>query len=84
MDREKSAIGLLITMENPTAPMRKESASAGFYDSPWGTKHPKIQILTVGELLEGKTIDAPPSRDIRTFKKAPRAKPKDQQNKMFE
>ncbi len=84
VDREKAAIGLLITMEDPTAPMRKESASAGFYDSPWGTKHPKIQILTVGELLEGKTIDAPPSRDIRTFKKAPRAKPKDQQNKMFD
>ena len=84
VEREKAAIGLLITMEAPTAPMRKESASAGFYDSPWGTKHPKIQILTVGELLEGKTIDAPPSRDFRTFKKAPRARPKDQQNKMFD
>ena len=85
VDREKAAMGLLITMEDPTAPMRKEAASAGFYESPWGTKHPTIQILTVGELLEGKTIDAPPSRDIRTFKKAPRAsrKPKDNQQGMF-
>jgi hypothetical protein len=85
VEREKAAIGLLITMEDPTAPMRKEAASAGFYDSPWGTKHPAIQILTVGELLEGKTLDAPPSRDIRTFKKAPRAKAKREhkQNGLF-
>ncbi len=77
VDREKAAIGLLITMEDPTAPMRKEAASAGFYECvAWNTKHPEIQILTVGELLKGKTLDAPPSRDIRTFKKAPRARRK--------
>ena len=86
VDREKAAMGLLITMEGPTAPMRKEAASAGFYESPWGTKHPRIQILTVDELLEGKALDAPPSRDIRTFKKAPRVKSKnnEQQAKMFD
>jgi len=86
VEREKAAIGVLITMEDPTAPMRKEAASGGFYDSPWGTKHPKIQILTVGELLDGKTLDAPPSRDIRTFKKAPRAtrKSKENQAEMFD
>lgn len=85
-DREKAAMGLLITMKAPTAPMRKEAASAGFYDSPWGTKHPRIQILTVGELLKGKTIDMPPSQDIRTFKKAPRAprKSKENQQKLFD
>ena len=54
--------------------MRKEAASAGFYECvAWNTKHPKIQILTVGELLAGKKIDVPPSRDFRTFKKAPKA-----------
>jgi hypothetical protein len=30
--------------------------------------------LTVEELLQGKRIDMPPSRDARTFKKAPKAK----------
>jgi DNA modification methylase len=76
VERENASIGLLITMEDPTAPMRKEAASAGFYECVgWNTKHVKIQILTVGELLEGKTIDAPPTRDLRTFKNAPRAKP---------
>ncbi len=85
VEREKAAIGVLIAMNEPTKPMRSEAASAGFYESPWGSKHPRVQILTVGELLEGKAIDAPPSRDIRTFKKAPRAKgkPKHRQEKMF-
>ena len=70
VDREKAAIGVLLTLQEPTKPMRTEAASAGFYDSPWGTRHPHLQILTVGEVLAGKQIDAPASRDVRTFKKA--------------
>ncbi len=74
MDREKAKIGVLITMQKPTKPMRTEAASAGFYDSPWGTRHPRLQILTIEELLGGKVVDMPPTRDMRTFKKAPKAK----------
>ncbi|MGA2061708.1 MAG: DNA methyltransferase [Thermoguttaceae bacterium] len=76
VEREKAAIGLLICLNDPMRPMRSEAAGAGFYESPWQTKHPIIQILTIEELLTGKTIDIPPSRDIRTFKKAPKAKKK--------
>jgi DNA modification methylase len=71
--REHAEIGVLLTFEEPTRPMRKEAASAGFYSSPWG-QHSRIQIITVGELLAGKRIDCPPLRQTnRTFKKAPRA-----------
>jgi site-specific DNA-methyltransferase (adenine-specific) len=73
-DREKAAVGVLITLLEPTRNMRTEAASAGFYESPWGTKHPRLQILTVQELLGGQKIDMPPSRDLRTLKKAPKAK----------
>jgi len=54
--------------------MRREAASTGFYESPgWGTKYPRLQILTVEELLEGKQIDYPaPKSTSRTVKKAPR------------
>jgi len=38
LEREKAHIGVLITLEPPTQPMKTESASAGFYQSPWGTK----------------------------------------------
>jgi site-specific DNA-methyltransferase (adenine-specific) len=72
--REKADLGVLISFEEPTRDMRKEAASAGFYESPWG-KHPKVQLLTVGELLEGKTVDMPRTAGTnRTFKKAPKAK----------
>jgi hypothetical protein len=72
LEREKAEIGVLLTMQEPTPPMRKEAASAGFYESAWG-KHPRIQIFTVGELLDGASVDYPPSRHVdRTFKRAPR------------
>jgi hypothetical protein len=71
--REKAEIGILISMAEPTREMRKEAASAGFYKSPWGT-HPRIQLLTIQELLEGKRIDYPPSQQVNaTFKKAKKA-----------
>jgi len=73
IDREEADIGVLISLEEPTAPMRKEAASAGFYTSPWG-KHPRIQLITVEDLLTGKTIDRPPAQASVTFKKAPKTK----------
>jgi hypothetical protein len=66
-------VGVLVTLQEPTRPMCAEAASAGLYESSWG-KHPKVQVVTVGELLEGKRIDTPPLHQAdRTFKKAPRA-----------
>lgn len=74
IEREKAEIGVLICMEKSTRPMIKEATGAGFYDSPWG-HHPRLQILNVAELLEGKGIDYPPSQQVDvTFKKAPKAK----------
>ncbi|MCD6365109.1 MAG: restriction endonuclease [Planctomycetes bacterium] len=76
LDREQAAIGVLISMQEPTKPMKTEAAGAGFYDSPWSTRHPRMQLLTIGELLAGKGVDMPLTRDLRTFKKAPKAKRK--------
>lgn len=76
VEREKAAIGALITLEAPMRNMKAEAAGAGFYESPWHTKHPRIQLLTIEELLAGKKLDLPPSRDLRTFKKAPKVKRK--------
>jgi site-specific DNA-methyltransferase (adenine-specific) len=72
IDREKAEIGVLLCLEDVTKPMRTEAASAGFYKSPWGN-HPRLQILTIGELFEGKGIDYPHPAGNLTFKRAPRA-----------
>ena len=77
LEREKAEIGVLLCMEEPTKPMRAEAAGAGFYKTPYGN-HPKLQILTVGQLLEGARIDYPPqyAREDKTFKRAPKTKMK--------
>ena len=72
IDREKAEIGVLLCLEDVTKPMRTEAASAGFYKSPWGN-HPRLQILTIAELLEGKQIDYPHPAGNLTFKRAPKA-----------
>jgi hypothetical protein len=82
MDREKADIGVLISLEEPTGLMRKEAASAGFYASPWG-KHARLQIITVEDLLAGKTIDRPPIQASVTFKRAPKdLRPKEQPQRL--
>jgi DNA modification methylase len=71
IDREKSPIGALITLEKPSGPMVREAASAGFYHSElWDKSYPKIQILTVEDLLAGAEIQMPPQ--YATFKDARR------------
>jgi len=76
VEREKAAIGVLISMEDPTKPMQTEAVTAGFFESKTrGKKYPKIQLLTIAELLTGKKIDMPPIRQVdKTFKKAARHK----------
>jgi NACHT-associated inactive restriction endonuclease len=75
IEREKAAIGVLITMEKPTQAMRSEATSAGFYQAPFGgeKKYPRLQLFTIEELLDGKTVDFP--RENVTFKKAPGHRP---------
>jgi len=58
VQREQAQLGVLISFHEPTQPMRTEAASAGFYQSPWGN-HPKIQLVTVGQLLAGHKLDMP-------------------------
>ena len=68
------AIGVFITLDPPTEPMKVEAIDAGFYHSPiWKKDYPKIQILTVEELLKGKTVDMPPQEQTSvTFTRAKR------------
>jgi DNA modification methylase len=82
IERENAEIGVLITMEEPTQQMRAEAADAGFYHSPgWNKNYPKLQILSVSDLLAGKGIDMPPLHQVnKTFKKAPKAKGKSPKN----
>jgi hypothetical protein len=84
LDREKAAIGILISLQPPTGPMETEAASAGFYEHKInGLKYPKLQLRTVKELMDGKGIERPTSAASLddTFKKAPESKKKHAEQK---
>jgi site-specific DNA-methyltransferase (adenine-specific) len=74
VDRERAVIGLLVTLREPTAPMRKEAAGAGFYEPQHlsGVKCPRIQILTIADLLNEVQPQYPRSAQVATFKRAKR------------
>ena len=61
VEREKAAIGLFISLDPPTRDMRQEAAAAGFYHSDlWQRDYAKIQLSTIGEMLEGQGFELPP------------------------
>jgi site-specific DNA-methyltransferase (adenine-specific) len=79
LDREKAAIGILISLQPATGPMEAEAASAGFYEHKMNKqKYPRLQLRTVKELMDGKGIERPSNVAAldETFKKAPKAKAK--------
>src|SRR5713101_1228860 len=81
IERETAEIGVLISLEEPTRAMRTEAASAGFYHQPGGLgddakRHPRLQILTVAELLSGAHISYPAVGYLNvTFKPTPMVTP---------
>ena len=52
-------MGLFVTLAKPTAPMKKEAASSGVLDTPFG-KLARLQILTIEDLFAGKKPVMPP------------------------
>ena len=61
VEREKAALGLFISLEEPTRDMRTEAASGGLFHSDlWDRDYPKIQIRTVAEMLDGNDFELPP------------------------
>lgn len=51
VQREKAVVGVLITLNPPTKPMKSDALAAGYYTSPHHGDFPKIQILTIEGLL---------------------------------
>ena len=76
MEREQAEMGLLVTLEPPTGPMRQEAAAAGFYVPEHfpDRQFPRVQIATIEELLSGNGPDVPRLglADAPTFRRAAR------------
>ncbi len=73
IQRENAAIGVFITLEPPSRDMITEALSTGYYRSPgWNIDYPRIQILTIAELLKGAKVQMPMQHG--TFKQAQKVK----------
>lgn len=75
VDHEKAKMGIFVTLTPPTKPMIARAAAAGFYKPGGefaklsGADYPKIQILTVSDLFDGKRPKMP-WVDASAFKKS--------------
>jgi site-specific DNA-methyltransferase (adenine-specific) len=61
LQREKAAIGLFLTLREPTRPLLQEAATAGFSVPEYcpDQRFHRVQILTIAELLQGKQAQSP-------------------------
>ncbi len=83
VQREDAAIGVFVTLEEPTREMTREAVVAGQYYSPgWQQEYPRIQILTIEQLLHGAEIKMPPPHG--TFKEAQRVRRSDAEQVQFD
>jgi site-specific DNA-methyltransferase (adenine-specific) len=70
--REKADAGVFVTLEKPTKPMIIEAIDAGIFTTPLTNKieFPKIQIISVEELLSGKQLKLPHGMVKNYYKEA--------------
>ena len=62
--------------------MVEEAVAAGYcFSDGWQKSYPKIQILTVEEILASKTVNLPPN--LRTFKQAEKIDQKSEDQATF-
>ena len=63
-------MGIFITLALPTKPMREYAASVGVLHAANGKAYPRLQIVTLAELFQGKRPQVPYVDAGAAFKKA--------------
>ncbi len=76
MERESADLGVLITLDEPTKPMKDESLASGVYASSTygGREYRKVQLLSVADIFGGERVAYPLLADT-TYRRA-RRRPK--------
>lgn len=76
IEREKAVAGLLITLEEPTKGMVRETNEAGVFKRRLtGDEYPKLQIITAEKLIHGQKPNLPSGAEvIDPYKKAQKVK----------
>ncbi len=62
VENQRAAMGIFLSMREPTKDMREVGNRSGTYQHPGdGREYPRLQLLTVQEMLEGKRPKLPPT-----------------------
>jgi len=60
LDTDQAAVGIFITLESSTREMDTAAVTAGYYHSEiWNRDYPRIQILSIEQLLNGAEVKLP-------------------------
>ncbi len=71
ISRQKAALGVFLTLEEPTSEMIKEvKATDPYVSSLWKQEYPTLQILTIEQLLKGVRPKIPPT--VSQYQGSPR------------
>ena len=84
MERESADLALFVTLKPPTRPMEQEALEAGFYAPDAFPDHqfPRVQILTIEDLLSGAQPQYPRYAPAATFQRAPRRRRQGRQGRI--
>jgi hypothetical protein len=63
VDREGSPLGFLLTMGEITKPMRDEALRMGFWANTAGNEYPRVQLLSITDLLSRSDRARYPAQD---------------------
>jgi site-specific DNA-methyltransferase (adenine-specific) len=74
IEREEAEMGVVVTLEEPTGPMVTEAAAAGVVSKSAHGRLPRLQVVTIADILDGRMPKLPPLPQIeRAATRAPRA-----------
>ena len=72
IERERAPFGVFLTAQPPTRAMERDAAAVGLWENPTtGRTYPRLQILTLAELFQGKRPNIP-LMDLNVGKSAKR------------
>lgn len=60
IEREGAEMGVLVCLADPTKPMIDEASAAGFLSRSAHGRLPRLQVATIGDILEGRMPTLPP------------------------
>jgi site-specific DNA-methyltransferase (adenine-specific) len=70
VSRQNAALGIFLTLDEPTSEMIRECrATSPYVSAIWKHEYPKIQILSIQQLLRGQRPEMPPT--ISAYQEAP-------------